>query len=437
MRERTKQGRLGGMADFPRFRSIAPGGWLRIVIALLLAAGWPKGKAVGEEGRTGLFWSEQRLSVLRHQQGKTDSAYREALQILRDEARSAADSEVFTVVRKGKAGPSGDIHDYYSLATYWWPDPSKPGGLPFVRRDGQVNPDGRGPDSDEAQMRGLGHAAPTLALSWAIFREENHARHAGKLLRAWMIDPRTRMNPHLTYAQAVPGHNTGRGFGIIDGIHFLRLPDAILQLRGAPGWSAADEAGARRWFSDYLDWLLESAHGADARDTANNHGTWYDVQCVTYARFLGRDDLARRILHEVPRRRIDPQILPDGRQPRELERTRAWTYSVKNLDGLLLLASLSPPDGPDLWNHRGPEGQGLPQALDYLVQFVDPQVPWPHEEIHAKPRTNLIPLVWQAASLPGARGVPTLPAQSPQTYQKRAWLQYGKASQRPDSDPLR
>jgi hypothetical protein len=221
-----------------------------------------------------VFWQDARITHLRSEAGNAASPFAAALEQLRTDAAEAVKTPVFTVTRKQKPGPSENIHDYLSIATYWWPDPTKPDGLPYVRRDGEVNPQGRGPDSNEAQMRGLGEAAPTLALSWSIFREEAHARHAGKLLRAWLIDPATRMNPHLTYAQAVPWHNEGRGFGIIDGTHFLRLPDAILQLRGAPGWSDEDEKTVRQWFSDYLDWLLTSAHGAEARDTANNHGTW-------------------------------------------------------------------------------------------------------------------------------------------------------------------
>lgn len=375
--------------------------------------------------RGSVLWPDARITHLRSEAGNAASPFAAALEQLRTDAAEAVKAPVFSVTRKQKPGPSGNIHDYLSIATYWWPDPTKPDGLPYLRRDGEVNPEGRGPDSDEAQMRGLAEAAPTLALSWSIFREETHARHAGKLLRAWLIDPATRMNPHLTYAQAVPGHNEGRGFGIIDGTHFLRLPEAILQLRGAPGWSDEDEKASRQWFSDYLDWLLTSAHGAEARDTANNHGTWYDVQCLTYARFLGRGEIARRILNAVPMRRIDTQISADGSQPHELRRTRAWTYSVKNLNGLLLLAALSPPDGPDLWKHRGPDGQGLPGALRFLVPFLNPEMRWPYPELNPKPRSNLLPLVWQAAALPGATEIPEHPAASTEQLRLWAWLQFG------------
>ena len=35
---------------------------------------------------------------------------------------------------------SGNPHDYYSEAPYWWPDPKDP-NAPFIRRDGQIRPE--------------------------------------------------------------------------------------------------------------------------------------------------------------------------------------------------------------------------------------------------------------------------------------------------------
>ena len=46
----------------------------------------------------------------------------------------------FSVMDKPVLPPSGDKHDYMSRATYFWPDPSKPDGLPYIRHDGQTNP---------------------------------------------------------------------------------------------------------------------------------------------------------------------------------------------------------------------------------------------------------------------------------------------------------
>ena len=37
--------------------------------------------------------------------------------------------------------PSRDPHDYVSIATYFWPNPDTPDGLPYVSRDGRLSPD--------------------------------------------------------------------------------------------------------------------------------------------------------------------------------------------------------------------------------------------------------------------------------------------------------
>jgi hypothetical protein len=47
---------------------------------------------------------------------------------------------------KTKTPPSGDKHGYLSEALYWWPDPSKQDGMPYIRRDGETIPTRSGAD---------------------------------------------------------------------------------------------------------------------------------------------------------------------------------------------------------------------------------------------------------------------------------------------------
>jgi Alginate lyase len=63
-----------------------------------------------------------------------------ALAELERRAVALLELEPPTVVRKQTLPPSGDIHDYLSMAPYWWPNPDTPDGLPWVQRDGDVNP---------------------------------------------------------------------------------------------------------------------------------------------------------------------------------------------------------------------------------------------------------------------------------------------------------
>src|SRR5438067_13340378 len=50
--------------------------------------------------------------------------------LLKDAAKALAMKPAVVTDKHTLLPPSGDVHDYYSLSPYWWPDPSKPNGLP-------------------------------------------------------------------------------------------------------------------------------------------------------------------------------------------------------------------------------------------------------------------------------------------------------------------
>ncbi len=52
-------------------------------------------------------------------------------------------------------------------------------------------------------------------------------KRAAEILRLWFVDAKTKMNPNLEYAQAIPGLNTGRGIGIIETRNLPRVVDSI------------------------------------------------------------------------------------------------------------------------------------------------------------------------------------------------------------------
>jgi hypothetical protein len=152
------------------------------------------------------------------------------------------------------------------------------------------------------------------------------------------------------------------------------------------------------WFAEFLQWMQESKHGREEADAKNNHGTYYDVQVVSYAFFLGKNELARDVLQAVGRKRIAVQVEPDGRQPLELARTKAWSYSIGNLAGLMALARLGEQADVDLWRFQTPDGRSIRAALDYLVPFGLGEQKWPYEQINAFSPELLHPLLRLAAA---------------------------------------
>ena len=324
-----------------------------------------------------------------------DVRWRPPMKRLRAEADAALAGGPFSVTLGGPVPPSGELNDYMSIGPYWWPDPEKEDGLPYIRRDGQVNPQYH--EHDIVPLGRMSDAVATLALAYYLTDREPYAAHAARLLRAWFLDPKTRMNPHLQYGQAIPGRCTGRGIGLIETRTFIEVVDAVGMLAGSDSWTGSDQAALQAWFGENLQRTLESRNAQDEAAAENNHGTWYDAQVASFAMFVGRDDVARRVLSKVPEKRIARQIEPDGRQPLELARTKSFSYSAMNLQGMFTLAVLGQRVGIDLWNFQTSDDRSIRKALDYLAPLADGKVPWQHEQIERMHPESLYPLLRRAA----------------------------------------
>ena len=338
----------------------------------------------------------QKLAETKQRIRSGDKTFAAALAQLESDARKALQQEPVSVVTKAITPPSGDKHDYMSQAPYFWPDPSKPNGLPYIRRDGERNPE-INKITDHHTLDQMEAASRTLALAFYFTGKEVYAAKTTQILRAWFLDSATRMNPNLEYAQYIPGVNTGRGIGLIETRGLADVVDAIGLLAGSKSWTAADQRGLEDWYAKFLQWMLESRNGREENAAKNNHGTFYDVQATTFALFLGKKDLAKQIVETAKQKRIALQIEPDGRQPLELARTRAWGYSNGNLDGLMWLARLAENVDVDLWNYQTKDGRSIRRALEYLYPFSVGDQKWAYQQLGGFDGKSLFSLVRRAA----------------------------------------
>ena len=286
----------------------------------------------------------------------------------------------FSVMQKKTLPPSGDKHDYLSMAPYWWPDSTKPNGLPYIRRDGVMNPQTR-IDHDGLRFGAMTDAVESLSLAYWFTHDEKYAARAAYLVRVWFIDPATRMNPNLRFAQAILGVSEGRGIGILDLRAFSHLVDALRIIESSPSWPGSDRAAFSRWCTEYLAWLRESKNGKDERSERNNHGTLYDMQVASIALYVGDSAIAREVLINSARARVDSQIAPDGSQPLELARTRPIHYSLFNLDAFTQLAEMGRHVGSDLWHYRGRNGGSIEGALRFIAPYASRVKTWSKPDI--------------------------------------------------------
>ncbi|MEX0613808.1 MAG: alginate lyase family protein [Pirellulales bacterium] len=350
---------------------------------------------VASPPRVFLLDSEQ-LVRARQQLRDGDAGLEPALKDLKREAHDALSEGPFSVVNKPATPPSGDKHDYMSLAPYWWPNPDTPDGLPYIHRDGERNP-AIAKLRNREDLGKMAETIETLALAYYFTGDEKYAARVRLLLRTWFINAETRMNPNFNYAQGVRGHNTGRGQGLIESRLFMQSVEAVGLIAGSPHWTDQDELALRDWFSEFLNWMLTSRIGRDEGNAKNNHGTYYDLQVAVYALYLDNTDSARQVLESVGEKRIAVQIEPDGRQPLELARTKAWSYSIGNLSGLMRLAALGERLGVDLWHYETEDGRSIRVAIDFLVPFGLGEQQWPYQQIDGFSRRAIRPLLRQAA----------------------------------------
>jgi hypothetical protein len=314
---------------------------------------------------------------------------------LMERATAALLSKPESVMDKPQVAASGDKHDFFSYGPYWWPDPSKQGGLPYIRHDGYIYPKSK-IGTDSFPFWRMCNNAEALAYAYYFTGREAYAAKAAELIRVWFLNPATAMKPSANYGQAIPGVIDGRGEGVIEMRHLLLVTDAIALIGSSAAWTKEDQGAFRHWLEQYYDWLTHTKLAIDKTSTENNHISWRDVQLVQFSLVLGKADHARTVLQQELPHLLEMQVKSKGEQARELVRTNSLGYSLFNLEALFHLAVLGNYVGVDCWKVTAKDGGGLYAALDYLAPYADPGNLWPQHQAKPADRKLLLPLLAQA-----------------------------------------
>ena len=300
-----------------------------------------------------------------------------------------------SVMDKPLVAASGNKHDFFSYGPYWWPDPQKPGGLPYIKRDGHINPKSK-IGTDSTPFVHMCANSEILAYTYYLTGREAYAEKAAQLIRVWFLNPATAMNPSANYGQAIPGVIDGRGEGVIEMRNLTRISDIVALIESSKAWTKDDRLAFRHWLEQYDDWLTHTKQSIDETSTENNHMSWRDVQLVQFSLVLGKADYARALLQQEMPRLLEMQVKSKGQQERELVRANSLNYCLFNLEALFRLAILGDYLGVDCWKITAKDGGGLQAALDYLAPYADPDIPWPQDEVVPTERKRLLPLLAQA-----------------------------------------
>lgn len=268
----------------------------------------------------------------------------------------------------------GGRHDFYSNGDYWWPDPAQKNGLPYIRRDGETNPENF--SQHRLVVKKMRDAVAALAAAYKITGEDKYVGKAVEILQVFFLAPQTRMNPHLNYAQAIPGVSPGRGIGIIDALHLIEIPASVRALEKSPVFPAAVATGVRTWFAELATWMVESKNGKEEAAAKNNHAVAFYLQLAVYASFTADEAklaVCRRQYKEVF---VGKQMAVDGSFPLELSRTKPYGYSIFQLDNMTLMCEVLSTETDDLWKFELADGRGIRKAVEFLYPFLADKAKW-------------------------------------------------------------
>ncbi|WP_321333905.1 alginate lyase family protein [uncultured Bacteroides sp.] len=325
-------------------------------------------------------WNPAHLAEVK--QSLSLPVYSIAYQELLTEANGELGKAPLSVVMKEKTPASGDKHDYMSQARYYWADPSKPDGKPYIAHDGVSNPELK--KLDRIRLGDMAGSVTTLSLAYYFSGDEKYAQKATQLIHVWFFDKATKMNPNLNYAQTIPGlyNDRGRCYGVIDTYSFVDMLDAVQLLEKSKAFTPKDSKMLKAWFGKLLDWILTSEQGQEEGRQKNNHSVAHDAQIIDFAMYAGNKKIAEEYLHNFAATRIYKQIEPDGKQPQELRRTLAFGYSQFNLSHMTDIFLMARKMGISIDNSTSEDGRNFYKAVDFLAQYVGKDVKeWPYKQI--------------------------------------------------------
>jgi hypothetical protein len=297
---------------------------------------------------------------------------------VRENAAAALKSGPWSVTTHRPENVDAGPNDYYSEGPYWWPDPKDP-KAPHIRKYGQRNPNRfLGNRSD---LGNLCTALLALGMGAWMLNDKACGEHAARVLSTWFLDPKTRMNPNLEYGQAVRGHNTGGGTGLIDTAGMIQTVQGVWLLERASMLDASIAAGVREWLAAFLKWMTTSTKGLDEKQWGNNHSTCWTAQVAAYASFTHNADTLKMAWEHYRLFPVPTEIEPDGNCPREEARTNSLAYSAMNLDAFSVLCRMAATNGVNLWTFRGPKGVAVVDSFRYLIPFVQHPETWKQQQI--------------------------------------------------------
>lgn len=289
------------------------------------------------------------------------------------EAAWAMKQKPITVTAETSPRSAGGLHDFFSEADYFWPNPANPDG-PYINRDGESNPDNF--VAHRKAMIRFSKIIGALASAYQLTHDEKYAKQAMTHLKAWFVNANTLMNPNLSFAQAVKGVTTGRSWGIIDTIHLMEVAQGVLVMQQSKNFDEKNLTTIKKWFADYTLWLNTSKNGVTEKLAKNNHSTCWVMQAASFAKLTGDEVMLDSLRWRYKNVLLPNQMAVDGSFPLEMARTKPYGYAIFNLDAMVMLCQILSTEKDNLWTFETADGKSIAKGIQFLHPFVADKSLW-------------------------------------------------------------
>jgi hypothetical protein len=291
----------------------------------------------------------------------------EAVHWLRIDANRRLTEGPWSVTFDRPKGLELDPHEYYSESPYWWPDPARRGD--YVRRPGQANGDRFA--LNRTALDSMCDAVLSLGAAAFLLDDPRYAQHASRIVQAWFINPKTRMNPDMDKAGVVPAGASARRPAVAEAKPLIWAIQGMGFLAQSGRWDPKDQAAVRRWFEEYLRWLDQtpSNPGGDA-------SMWRAALEAAAASFVEDAGVRQQVFGRY-RNRVVPR--PPG--PRGAPPDLPGPSMASGLEARTMLCRIAQVQGVDLWSASGARGPTLGGAIDDFLATLRDAKAWNKDQL--------------------------------------------------------
>ena len=312
-------------------------------------------------------------------------------------ATEALDRGPFSVMDKISTPPSGDKHDYFSAAPYFWPVTNERNETVFLHKDGHKHPSTEmySVESglyDRSTLQRVFDDSSLTALAWYFTGSARFAKHGVELMEVFFLKAETKMNPHMKFAQY---RSKVSSFGIIEMKDLYYYLDAVRLLQRSGEMTPSQILGFKDWLRAYSKWLQHSHQGLEEMTRTNNHGIYFDLQLAAIAAYLeNRLLLAESLARSLSR--IPDHFTSEGVQSQELRRPLSKHYCTFNLMAWMNMAMLSKKFGSPILSNSNAHSGRIRRAIKLLLEQ---RKKWPYPYMGKFDEHRFVVVAWMSGSM--------------------------------------